>query len=60
MLTLEGISPVPMPTYLHDQKLCTLCSSMICEDELHMLECGMYDELGGEYGIASVQLELRR
>ena len=38
-----------------DQRLCTLCSSMIHEDELHMLECAIYDELRGEYGITSIQ-----
>ena len=38
-----------------DQRLCTLCSSMIREDELHMLECAIYDEIRGEYGIASIQ-----
>ena len=28
-----------------DQRLYTLCSSIIREDELHMLECAIYDEL---------------
>ena len=29
---------------------------MICEDELHMQECAIHDELRCEYGIATVQL----
>ena len=37
-----------------DPRRCTLCSSMIREDELHMLECAIYDEPRGEYGIASI------
>ena len=34
-----------------DQRLCTLCNSMIHEYELHGLKCAIYDELRREYGI---------
>ena len=54
MLTLEGISPVFVPTYLVIKGCVRYV--VVCEDELHMLECEIYDELRGEYGIASVQI----
>ena len=52
--SVEGISPVLMPTYLVIKSFVSYV--VVCEDELHMLECAIYDELHGEYGIASVQL----